>query len=95
MEVTSHDLRQICRNVETLKEENAELKAKNKALRKSNRELRKDLKWWDEQARKGLLPWPKQCRRRDKRSFSGWNGTSTNSWTNPKDLPEPVRRKYS
>jgi predicted RNase H-like nuclease (RuvC/YqgF family) len=77
MEVTSHDLmmeasnctryelRKICRNVETLTEENAELKAKNKALRKSNRELRKDLKWWDEQARFFGL-------RRDKRSFSGW-----------------------
>ena len=64
----------------------------NKRLRKQHRELRKALKWWDEQARKGLLPWPGAFRRRDKRSYSGWNSTSTYSWTNP---AEPDRRKYS
>ncbi len=64
----------------------------NKHLRKQNRALRKDLKWWDDKARKGQLPLPRTFRRRDKRSYSGWNSTSTYSWTNP---DESDRRKYS
>ena len=71
------------------------LTEENRRLRKVCRMLRKDLKWWDEKARKGQLPWPGTFRRRDKRSYSGWTDQSTYSWTNPKDLPEPVRRKYS
>ena len=72
-----------------------ELKEQLKVLRKKNRALRKDLKWWDDQARQGLLPWPGTFRRRDKRSSSGWSSGSTYSWTNPDDLPEPINRKYS